>query len=374
MQAYSNLYFEQPDSAWKTYADDWASARAWQAESSWLDALADSESVVTDDPLPETLKLSALVGFLRQPLDVHYRHRLGMSAPEPEPELPDAEPFELNALEAYHWVLQAFDEPEDWIMRAKTSGSLPLGDLALHPLSDIQAKSEVLRRRLAQALSPIAAWHNLSERVMNWTPPVSCNPLGVKTISGTIGGVHWHQNSEGQVIQILPRPGAVAKKKALQIHSMLGAWVHHLWANACGVNCTTHVLGLDRSEVLAAMSSETAGEHLAALLKVYAKAWEAPLPLPGRSACAWMGEFHKPSTQIEPGPKRAAAHQVARSIFDGQYPSQREPEKMSVPMMRRHAQEYNDILDLIEPWASTLYMGLIQALGPDADHEGHDDT
>jgi hypothetical protein len=32
-------------------------------------------------------------------------------------------------------------------------------------------------------------------------------------------------------------------------------------------------------------------------------------------------------------------------------------------MMRRHAREYADVRDAMEPWAMTLYMGLIQALG-----------
>ena len=362
MQAYSRIYFERPLSNWQTYADDWALARGWQAQAHWLAHRVGSAEPVTQDPLPETLTWSALVGLLRQPLDVYYLHRLGMKVFEPEQELPDAEPFDLDALQTHHWVLQAFQEPEQWSTRAKATGSLPLGELARATLKDIQAKSEVLVKRQQQVMQS-GPWQAMPEQALNWAMPAAHGSLGLKTITGHIGGPLWFQNPDGQVLQIAPKGGSIAKRNTLQIHGMLGAWVSHVLANACGLHCTTHVLGLDQAKVLEAMPTHVASDQLIWWVQVYVQAWQSPMPVPGRTACTWMTEFLKSNAKSDEDARRAAAHQVAKGVFDGQYKSLRQPEKSSVPMMRRHAQEHEHVQDWVEQWAPRLYGGLMQALG-----------
>jgi exodeoxyribonuclease V gamma subunit len=373
MQAFSRRYFERPDAPWKTYATDWAVARGWQDPSDTSARVPYSPQEATEVALPDILKLTELIGMLRQPLDVFYRHRLGLKWQEPEEVLPDAEPFKLETLDTYRLVAAALQEPEQFSVQARASGRLPLGPMADPPLRQLNSQIKALTDRMAGVLQG-GDWQALPEQNLLWPLPPTSTHLGMRQLQATTGDNHWYTNSRGEWIQAMLRPGVMTKKKVLQIHGLLSAWVHHLMANACGRSCTTHLLCLDQAKVLSPLAADQASEQLMALLEAYRQAWQSPMPVPGRTACEWLAQKHKPS-KSDADKLTQQAHRQAKAIFMGSRFSTREPERLSAPMIRRHANDYNQVMGPIETWAPQLYLGLIQALqgSSEADAEADDE-
>ncbi len=370
MQSFSRQYFERPDSAWRTYAVDWALARSWsgrQAEP------PHPPSVSADAPaqVPEVLRLGALTAMLRQPLDVFYVHRLGMGIQTPEEELPDAEPFDLGQLAMYGLVETALEhtDPENFVTMARASGLLPLGPMALRPLQRLDSQVKALGDRRTEFLQT-APWQPLAEQTLSWREPQTDGGPTPLEVTGTLGGNRWHTDGQGHLMQIVLRPGALSRGKIPHAYPLLSAWVGHVLANACGLNCTTHWIGLGEVKTLAPPGAEQARTILQRWLAAYRSAWAGPIAMPGRSACLWLASTLAPAKETDPAKRQKKAHAEAQAHFMGSPQNPREAERSSVAMMRRHASDYNDIKPVIEAWAPVMYRDLIDALLPD--HSGAD--
>ncbi|MEY2805116.1 MAG: hypothetical protein RL657_2452 [Pseudomonadota bacterium] len=372
MQSFSRQYFERADSPWKTYATDWAHARGWPTPSQ--PRPAEPPAATQGHPLPLTLPLDSLIAGLRQPLDVFYKHRLGMNLQSPEQELPDTEPFDLNALDMYHLVDQALAHPADHVVMARASGLLPLGHLAERPLLRLNSQVKALNDRLSDLLHN-HPWQPLAEQLLNCPTPQTVTDGAVQSVSGTVGGSHWYQNPAGQWLHVVLRPGPLSKNKAFQIHPLLSAWARHVMANACGQPCTTHWIGLGEVKVLQPLPPAQAQAVLHRWLLAYQNAWASPLAVPGRSACLFIARLFSPGKETDTGQRLLKAHADARMAFVGSDQSRREAERTALAMMARHARDYPDVASLIEHWAPVLYQDLIEALLSSAPNraEGNDD-
>jgi exodeoxyribonuclease V gamma subunit len=361
MQAFSRQYFERPEGPWRTYATDWAWARGWQPKAKPAPVASSPAPVGSTEsaPWPNALKLRDLIDLLRQPVEVFYRHRLGLRWQAPEQELPDAEPFELGAIDQHRLVAQALAHPDSFPAQARSSGQLPLGAMAQRPLQQLQSQIKVLNDRLHRSLSG-AAWQEWPEQSLHWTAP-STTTSPVPALQATLGGPGWHLNEQGEILQTLLRPGVLMKKQVLQLHPLLTTWAQHLMANACGLPCTTHVLCLDQARVLPTLSTQRAGELLVKLLQAYQHAWSMPMAVPGRTACHWLAQVHKSSSRDE-DERRLSAHGDSRGMYMGSRHSPREAERLVNPVLRRHAPDYEQAQGPLEQWAPVLYLDLILAL------------
>ncbi len=364
MQSFSRQYFERPDSPWRTYAVDWALARGWSGHP---DAPQTPPPEAADVPTsaPEVLRLGSLTAMLRQPLDVFYVHRLGMGIQTPEEELPDAEPFDLGQLALYGLVESALnhDTPGGWVAKARASGQLPLGPMAVRPLKRLDSQVKALSDRREDVLRT-ALGHPLDEQALNWRDPHSDKGPTPNEVTGIIGGNGWYSDANGHLVQIVLRPGALTKGKVPQAYPLLSAWSGHVLANACGLTCTTHWIGLGETLTLAPLGPDQARDLLRRWLAAYRSAWAEPIALPGRTACLWLASTLAPAKETDPAKRQKKAHADARSHFMGSKQNPREAERLSVAMMRRHALDYHEVSPVIETWAPVLYGDLLNALMP----------
>ena len=184
----------------------------------------------------------------------------------------------------------------------------------------------------------------------------------------------WYRLGSGAVMQFVLRPGALSKSKVMRIHTLLPAWAAHVLANASGLPCTTHWIGLGEHKVLGPMPSESAQAVLANWLSLYRRAWAEPLAVPGESACLWLAQTLAPGKETDLGKRHKKAHAEARTLFMGSQQSRREAERQTVGMMRRHASNYSDVAAAIEEHAPVLYADLLRALqGLSGEAGGGDD-
>ncbi len=364
MQSFSRQYFEHKDGPWRTHAIDWAHARGWsetpegeqQVAPTAPDAHAQAQT-------PDGLQLGDLAAMLRQPLDVFYVHRLGMRIQSPEEELPDAEPFDLDGLAMYGLVETAMSHPDrdGFVAMARASGQLPLGAMAQRPLKRLNSQVQALSDRRDEVLRG-HAWQAMAEQALRWEDREASQGVHPREVTGTVGGAGWWSDGQGQVMQIVTRPGALSKDKVPQAHPLLSAWVAHVCANACGLICTTHWIGLGEARTLPPMATVQAQALMRHWLTLYRHAWAAPIAMPGRSACLWLASSLVPAKETDPAKRRKAAHIKARGQFMGSKHNPREAERLSVAMMRRHARDYNDVMHVIEEWAPLFYRDVIDAL------------
>lgn len=365
MQSFSRQYFESEQSPWRTYAIDWALARGWSGPQAGRQTPRPGSAAAAVLQPPQVVRLGALAGMLRQPLDVFYVQRLGMGIQSPEEELPDAEPFDLGQLDMYGLVQTALThaDPERWVAMARASGLLPLGPMALRPLKRLDAQVQALSDRRDEMLQT-ALWQPLNEQTLIWHDPLAADGQTPLEVTGTIGGTGWYTGANGQVMQIVLRPGALTKSKVPQAYPLLSAWSGHVLANACGMPCTTHWIGLGEAKTLAPLEADRARAVLQRWLAAYRSAWAEPIALPGRTALVWLASVLAPAKETDPVKRRKKAHADARSHFMGSQHNPREAERLSVAMMRRHAREYSEVMPLIETWAPVMYRDLIDALMP----------
>ena len=369
MQGYSRRYFESPHSAWRTFAQDWAQARGWNPAAEQ----PRSPEQLLPVAAPTEVDLKHISAMLRQPLDVFYRHRLNMDIRAPEAPLADAEPFDLNTLEMHRLVRAALAHPNDWEVMARASGLLPLGSMAQRPLQRLQSQVRALGDRLQSVLQS-AAWLAMDEQAVRWESGGAENQEPPQALKGTLGGPMWYRLGSGAVMQFVLRPGALSKSKVMRIHTLLPAWAAHVLANASGLPCTTHWIGLGEHKVLGPMPSESAQAVLADWLSLYRRAWAEPLAVPGESACLWLAQTLAPGKETDLGKRHKKAHAEARTLFMGSQQSRREAERQTVGMMRRHASNYSDVAAAIEEHAPVLYADLLRALqGLSGEAGGGDD-
>ena len=373
MQAFSKRYFEHATGGWKTYASDWASAldRAEHSAAAPKGPLvapaAPAAPAAPGQVCPERLNMADLIGLLRQPLDVFYSQRLRFDLRVWQEPDHDAEPFNFAPQDLYRLVGEAMIRPEVYLEKARGSGLLPLmGPLAESSLSRLQSQVDVLQRRLKPLLDG-GNWHPMPATVLTWRDPETATGLQSPEVFGSLGGLHaesqwWQAAAEHRVMQCVMQPGALFDKKLPRLHRLLSAWVGHLLANACGLPCSTHILGLKETLLLEPLASEVAGLKLHSLLHSHATAWQQPLVVPGKTACVWAASWFEQSEATEVETRALNARQKCRSVFEGSRFSRIEGEQSSLPMLRCHASGFEELLPDIEKWAKILYGDLAQTV------------
>jgi exodeoxyribonuclease V gamma subunit len=130
--------------------------------------------------------------------------------------------------------------------------------------------------------------------------------------------------------------------------------------------------GEDGLLILQALTPEEAQSHLADLAEVYLQAWQAPLPLACKTACAWLAATHWPSPKARPktdatqadtaesDAERLAALAMfaAQQAFDGGFFT---GEASTSAHLQRAFERFEDIQDHLVTWAQRVYGPLASA-------------
>lgn len=247
----------------------------------WLPA-AKAESEVTQpfiqspldsEPLPDTVELTELLRFYRNPCEYFCNHRLKVWFSEPETVLDSDEPFSLNPLGSYHLRESLLSDllhsgtTDDSESRRCASGDLPHGYFGRLILEE-QKESLV---KLSDAIHS-ALHHPADDLSINLTLNDTTSLTGWLKQCTSTGLVRY-------------RPG---KFKPLY---MLRYWIEHLCYCACAPTpARTAIFCTDRYCYLKAIPSETAQSHLNRLMTFYLEGLNQPQPLFPSTAMAWLDE------------------------------------------------------------------------------------
>ena len=366
LHAFSPRYF-QADSGWITYATDWQ-----QAHSNDAAALAHSPSQVlatqalatasTARPapaataLPTEISLRQLARLLRQPVDVFVRERLRVQLDTPEEEAPEEEPFALDGLDTYllSQTLARAHDPERALQQLQGSGSLALAGFG-------QAQVALLRQQRE------ALWARLAPRLTDWPHDLPAQSLDLSfTLAGGDIRLHaewqpepqlWKTNAQRNAwLQVDVRPGSVlqgqrkADNQCPRAETLTEVWLQHLVACASGTPTTSAQVGLDGWVQFNPLSPDSAKAHLHQLVDAYVQAWQAPLPVARKTACAFLNA----QRSQDPHPLLAA-----RSKFEGEHMHSGEyPESTT---LQRVFNSFDDLAPHLPEWAERLYGPMVDA-------------
>jgi len=361
LQAFSPKYFTQ-DATFQTYADDWQRAL--------LSSSTTSAATATNDTAPTELTLQHLQRLLRQPVEVFLVDRLRLRLDQPEEAAEEEEPFSLDGLEKYKLnqrIAQA-DDAQQAIAQLRLSGQLALAGFGEAQQQLFENDREKLREQL-DVLLPKWPDH-LSVQSAHWQ-------LGHTRLSAewANGQTMWHTNGKThgagqQWLQVALRPGAVTEGKkenqVPRIDTLSQLWLHHLAACASGTPTTSVQIGFDAAIELKPIAADTALAHLQNLCDVYLEAWTQPLPVAGKTACAFlMGVYG--------GSKDAMGK--AQTAFNGAH--QKRGEYQDSPALQRVFTNFEEIQASLNHWATRLYEPMFKAakvIHLNADHADEADA
>jgi exodeoxyribonuclease V gamma subunit len=341
LQAFSPKYFTQ-GSGFATYADDWQRALR--------PSTASASMVLPDSAAPTELTLQHLQRLLRQPVEVFLIDRLRLRLDKPEEAAEEEEPFSLDGLEKYKLnqnIAQA-EDAEHALALLRLSGQLALAGFGEAQQSLLLRDRQTLRDQL-DVLLP------------NW--PLT---LGVQSAHWQLGHTQlsaewanaqtiWRTDRNGHAWrQVALRPGAVTEGKKenqrARLDTLSHLWLHHLAACASGTPTTSVQIGFDAAVELQPIAAAEALAHLQDLCDAYVKAWAQPLPVAGKTACAFIMAV-------------AAEHKdpmgKARTAFDGAH--QKRGEYQDSPALQRVFNSFDDLADDLDTWAIRLYAPMRKA-------------
>ena len=349
LQPFSMQYFHE-GSGFSTYAADWHAALLGGDTPT-----AQPAQAVASPSLLETRHLSLL---LRNPVDVHFQHRMQVRLEMPPAAGEEDEPFEPQGLEAFA-LNQAllFSSSEDLTLhQLKLQGRLALGGFG-----ELQ---QAQMRQLKQSL-----WQRLSDWLSQDMPVLPPQQLEMKAHGVQLqlswgGDKHlWRLRPDGSALQIDFRPGKVLAKPAQpRLHTLCDLWLGHLTANAAGQSTTSLQSGEDGLVVLNPLPQAQAQSLLGDLVQVYLQAWTHPLPLARKTACAWLLSQYFPSDKHSPAQAERAAQAAARQAFVGGFRST--GERLTSPSLQRAYPEFEDLWPELSAWAQRVYGPLLQAACP----------
>jgi len=366
LHAFSPSYF-QADRGWVTYATDWQQAHSADAATPPTSAAggpaahthaaaSPAIAALTVSALPTEVNLRQLARLLRQPVDVFVRERLRVQLDTPDEAAPEEEPFALDGLDSYllSQTLARAHDPERALQQLQGSGVLALAGFG-------QAQQALLRQQRE------ALWARLTPRLADWPHDLAAQALDLSfTLASGDIRLHaewqpepqlWKTNAQRNAwMQVDVRPGSVLQGKRKtdsqrpRADTLTEVWLQHLVACASGTPTTSAQVGLDGWVQFNPLSADSAKAQLHHLVDAYVQAWQAPLPVARKTACAWLNA----QRSQDPHPLVAA-----RSKFEGGHMLSGEyPESTS---LQRVFNSFDDLAPHLPKWAERLYGPMIDA-------------
>lgn len=327
LQPFSRRYFET-HSPLITYAREWCAAHADAAsEPDRADLASPLPPFVPNPQLP--LTLNQLTRFLRHPVKAFFRQRLLVVFEEREQETPDEECFAVDGLHEYSLIdkllaiatadnspVDAHREPT--VIASATKPAMPselatvhhalvrlrnAGELPLKGLGDLQqqALEQTLRTMLRAWQAAQARFPQPAERqsihlahhgvvLEDWIDPLRL----ADGLPNAPPPLAWLTLESGKLLNSGKKPVARPDK-------LLKPWIRSLAIAAAGVSAQGVVVGRDGVLEISPMAQDEAISTLQMLLDVWQQGMTAPLPLPPRTALAWLANPDKPATPTYEG-------------------------------------------------------------------------
>jgi exodeoxyribonuclease V gamma subunit len=282
LQPFSRVYFESEGLL--TYAGEWRAAHAVQEEEG-------------GDELPPyeleqdySLKLAELAQFVRQPARYFFRRRLGVSFLEEDVVGEDDEPFALDGLQRYSLEdrllndagLPQADEDVAATLRERAES---LGRQGLLPIGRV---GQQWQEELVRELVPVRrAWLDLVARYPDPAPKFAATlQFDEVRLEDWIDHLRIGAIDTAWLMQIsskvLDRDGAPRGDK------LIGPWLRQLVAAACGKPVAGYMVARDGVIAMAPLEPERAQAELAALVRLWRRNLDAPLPLACKAALAFL--------------------------------------------------------------------------------------
>lgn len=378
LQSFSPRCFGD-DAAQRTWTREWAAAHQTpdQIPHPAAPAVAPTLALAHKDTV-RVVTLQELRYCFNHPAKTWFRQGLGVVFEEASGSIPDDEPFELDGLANYDLVqelvlpLSAYaDDGQDAARLAQRlshierSGRLPLGSqaqrLSQHTQHEVMQMLRAWRTALADYPHPAPrqALHRVAPSGMvldDWldplyaatpstsattTPPASRAWLTLT--ASKLGGKSSPKDERTERTEGKGDAGK-AKKPTVRLEKMLGPWLIHLAALAQGVSLSMRLIGADGvvyvqppapSDDLALQThaQAKAQSQLDALLEAYQQGQAQALPLPFKTALAWV-------THVQTSEEKA--REEALKAYAGGY--QRDGEALS-PYWQRLWPEAEDLID-----------------------------
>lgn len=303
LQPFSRRYFE-PGTPLLTYAREWRQAHVAQEEGV-LTPVAPAETAREEETTPTTLTLEALARFLRNPVQAHFRHRLGVVFEAEQAAAEDEECFALDGLAAYGLIDQLMGQAlaalrvattplgeasvQAQVARLRRQGALPLG-----------GPGERTARELGEALQAmLSAW----QRELSQWPDLAPH-LPVEAQAGPVQLQDWLQGLRRQGTSLpaalLPTARRLCKGSlddpAPRPEALLQPWLITLAAAAMDTPVSVVLVGRDATVRCAPPEPAQARQLLPQLLAAWQAGMAAPLPVAARTALAWVSE-ERPTPQ-----------------------------------------------------------------------------
>ena len=316
LQPFSRQYFEAGDSLF-TYAREWRAAHAAQVAEGVKDdlpaAVEPMPPFMPDPNLPVTLH--QLTQFLRNPVKTFFRNRLQVVFEEDQNQVADDESFAVNGLQQYAMMKDLLatataqaDEVQEQLCVSRSLNRLrKSGELPLRVFGDLEQNS------LEEALTTmLGAWRTEQARF-----PQAADRQSVRVQDGAVvledwidhlrrvaelpdhemeqqagGGTAWLELQPSKLM-VKARKGYFARPEKL-----LAAWVRSLAIAASGAKARGVLVGRDGVVEISACPRNEAVTTLSRLLKLWHSGMNSPLPLPPKTALAFLLD-QAPAKQYE---------------------------------------------------------------------------
>jgi exodeoxyribonuclease V gamma subunit len=351
LQPFSSKYFMQGN-GFETYATD------WQATLSTLPPSV-AQALTSQRAAPiSSLSEQDLSLLLRHPEEVYFRSQLQLRLDKPPEAGEEDEPFDTPGLQRFvmdQSVLYS-DEPAAQLMQLQRQGLLALSGFGHLQQDQMQALRETVLGHLSDWLT------EPSQDLPAQAYLFQAHGIGMQLGFG--GDSHtWRQYPNGTVAQIDLRPGKVLNAAGqARLYTLAPLWLGHLSANAAGVITTSLQSGEDGLLALSPLPAPQAQALLEDLMAVYLQAWQGPLPLACKTACAWLMATHFPSSKTKPEDIATKATSAARLAFEGGFSQQ--GERATSSCLQRVFPEFEDLWPDLPTWAERVYGPMLQALTP----------
>ncbi len=325
LQPFSSRYFDGRGLV--TYAREWRSAH--------VDGDVNEASHATMPPFEPSavpLTIDALARFLKNPVKAFFRQRLDVAFHERDDAVDDDEAFGLDGLARFSVLEElvgaspagvvdgsehaAATDPlsrsresaglrasgqalDDHLRHLIAAGRLPIGETGLRLATELRGVAEPMR----------AARDRFFERFPHVAPPqrLQFEADGTR-IDDWLDGLQTDGVFDAW-LRMRPSVFHAGKSRQLDPYKLIDAWVRTLVASACDQSAVGWSVGCDVWLVLAPIEPDLARAALRDLLAAWREGMNAPLPLPAKTAIAFIDD-RKANAKTDP----AAA---ARLVYEG---------------------------------------------------------
>ena len=177
--------------------------------------------------------------------------------------------------------------------------------------------------------------------------------------------LRWRLHADGTALQLEMRASNVKQDKRIRLHTLPSLWLGHLTANAAGTVTTSVLSGADGTVCLLPLAQQQAQALLQDLVSLYQQAWATPLPLPLKTACAYLTACAQAAQSNSPQFQEQRGHAAARLAFSGRRDAPGECQ--TSPYVQRAFANFDDMQwDRFTALAHQLYGPMLKACAAEA--------